>query len=62
MSPRTGRPKSATARDKLLQVRMGEQEMALLDSCAQDRQTTKAEIIREGITLVRKKIDAEKQK
>ena len=41
---------------------MGEQEMALLDSCAQDRQTTKAEIIREGITLVRKKIDAKKQK
>ena len=57
LSPRTGRPKSEAPKDKLLQVRMDEQWMTLLDSCARDKDTTRAEIIREGILLVREAID-----
>ena len=57
MSPKTGRPLSASPKDKLLQVRMDAHWMEVLDSCAEDKQTTRAEIVREGILLVREAID-----
>lgn len=52
MSPKTGRPKSEHAKTKLLQVRMDEVSMAKLDECAKAKETTRANIVREGIELV----------
>lgn len=52
MSPRTGRPKSESPKSKLLQVRMDEESMQQLDECADKKNTTRAEIVREGIRSV----------
>ena len=38
MSPRTGRPPSEEAKRKLLQVRLDEKTMEILDECAKERQ------------------------
>ena len=60
MSPRTGRPKSEDPKTKLLQVRIGEKELAILDECANRKQSTRAEIVREGIQLVKRELDEKK--
>lgn len=53
MSPRTGRPKIEDARDKLLQIRMNQEELDELDACAAQKKTSRAEVVREGIKLVK---------
>lgn len=55
-----GRPKTDAPKNKLLQVRMDEGMMQLLDQCAEQRRTTRAEIVREGIQLVSRTIEEEK--
>lgn len=60
MSPRTGRPPSEEAKRKLLQVRLDEKTMEILDECAKERNTTRSEIVREGIALVKAKCDKQK--
>ena len=57
MSPRTGRPKSEHAKSKLLQVRMDDEYMTLLDECAAKKETSRSEIVREGILLVKQALD-----
>jgi len=59
MSPRTGRPKSDSPKTKLLQVRMDEESMKKLDECAEAKNTTRAEIVREGIEMVRASLEEE---
>ena len=60
MSPRTGRPPSENPKDKRLQVRVDEQTITLLDECAKKANTTRSEIVREGIELVKEKLDGQK--
>ncbi len=62
MGPKTGRPVSEGGKkNKLLQVRMDEQSIKLLDDCAQKAQTTRSEVVREGIHLFSKELDAQKK-
>ncbi|MBQ8313665.1 MAG: hypothetical protein IJ438_14935 [Clostridia bacterium] len=52
-----GRPKIAEPKSKLLQVRMDERMMQLLDECVERKQATRAEIVREGIVLVKESLE-----
>lgn len=60
MSPRTGRPPSEEAKRKLLQVRLDDKTLEMLDECAKAKNTTRSEIVREGIALVKEKSDKQK--
>ena len=60
MNPRTGRPPSENPKDKRLQVRVDEQTITLLDECAKKANTNRSEIVREGIELVKEKLDGQK--
>ena len=53
MSPRTGRPPNDDAKRHLLQVRLDEKSMETLDECAKKKNTSRSEIVREGIELVK---------
>ena len=58
MSPRTGRPiKGESKRDKSLQLRMSEQELGLLDECANRLQTSRTDVVNKGIQLVKAELD-----
>lgn len=58
MSPRTGRPiKGASKRDKSLQLRMSEDELKLLDECAQRLNVTRTDVVNKGVLLVKKELD-----
>ena len=58
MSPRTGWPiKGESKRDKSLQLRMSEQELGLLDECANRLQTSRTDVVNKGIQLVKAELD-----
>lgn len=58
MSPRTGRPiKGDSKRDKSLQLRMSQQELDLLDECAQTLEITRTDVVNKGIRLVKAELD-----
>lgn len=58
LSPRTGRPiKGKSKRDKSLQLRMSEEELVLLDECARITNTSRTDVVNEGIQLVKEKLD-----
>lgn len=58
MSPRTGRPlKGASKRNKTFQLRMSEEELALLEECAQKLNTTRTEVVNKGVRLVKAEMD-----
>ena len=58
MAPRTGRPiKGESKRDKSLQLRMSEQELGLLDECANRLQTSRTDVVNKGIQLVKAELD-----
>ncbi len=52
MSPKTGRPKSDNPKDTRIQVRIDQETLAKLDECAEKQNTSRSEIIREGIDMV----------
>lgn len=52
-----GRPKIATPKSKMLQVRMDEGMMQLLDECVERKHTTRAEVVREGIMMVKESLE-----
>ena len=57
MSPRTGRPiKGKSKRDKSLQLRMSEEELELLDECAQQLNETRTDVVNRGIRLVKNEL------
>ena len=62
MSPRSGRPKSDCPKDRLLQVRMDDESMRKLDECTEAKDTTRAEIVRMGIELVRATLSENEKK
>ena len=61
MSPRTGRPPVENPKDKRLQVRVDEHTIKNLDECAKRAKTNRSEIVREGIELVKEKLDRQKK-
>lgn len=60
MSPRTGRPKMENAKDTMFRVRLDDKTIEDLDFCAKSLDTTKSEIVRKGIKLVKSEIEANK--
>lgn len=58
MPPRTGRPvKGKSKRDKSLQLRMSEQELQLLDECANKLHQSRTDVVNHGIQLVKAELD-----
>lgn len=58
MPPRTGRPvKGKSKRDKSLQLRMSEQELQLLDECANRLHQSRTDVVNHGIQLVKAELD-----
>lgn len=57
MSPRTGRPLSGSERrDVTVRLRMEPKEVEELDECANQLETTRSGVIREGLRLVKEKL------
>lgn len=50
--PRTGRPRKDNPKDTRIQVRIDKETLKKLDKCAEEKNTTRSEVIREGIDLV----------
>ncbi len=55
MSPRTGRPPKENPKDIRIQVRLDKDTLDKLDECSEAEQTTRSEVIRQGINLVHAK-------
>lgn len=52
MAPRTGRPPSENPKDRGYRLRVSDEDLEKLDYCAEVLGLTKAEIIRQGISLM----------
>ncbi len=62
MTPDKGRPFSGNERrDITVRLRMEPKEVAELDAFAQELQTTRSGVIREGLKLVREKLAEQKK-
>ncbi len=46
MSPKTGRPKTENAKEHMLHIRMNDDDMRVLDFCAEKLSLSKSECIR----------------
>ena len=55
MSPRTGRPPKENPKDTRIQIRLDKETLEKLDRCVEREQTSRSEVIRQGIDLVDKK-------
>jgi len=60
MSPRTGRPKADNARDKKLNIRLRQEELDLIQECADKLDKTRTDAIMEGIKLLKVELDNKK--
>lgn len=57
MSPRTGRPpKTGKTRDKSLNVRLTEEELAELEYCSEKLGMSRTDVIVKGVQLIKEKI------
>lgn len=56
MSP-AGRPKIENPKNVRLEIRLTKQENELLEECADRMKATKTEVIKEGVQLVKEKLD-----
>ena len=52
MSPRTGRPLKENPKDTRIQIRLDKDTLKKLDECADEKSTTRSDVIRQGIDLV----------
>ncbi len=59
MSPRTGRPHKDNPKDTRIQIRLDKATLEKLDKCAQKKQKTRSDVIREGIGLVEEQLQKE---
>lgn len=57
MSPRTGRPHKDNPKDTRIQIRLDKDTLEKLDRCAEEKQTTRSDVIREGIGLVEEQLE-----
>ena len=56
--PKTGRPiKGTSKRDKSLQLRMSEEELSLLEECAERLNLSRTDVVNKGIKLVKDGLD-----
>ncbi len=56
--PKTGRPiKGTSKRDKSLQLRMSEEELSLLEECAERLNLSRTDVVNRGIKLVKDGLD-----
>lgn len=53
MSPRTGRPKADNTRNKKLNIRLRQDELELIQECANKLNKTRTDTIMEGIKLLK---------
>ena len=60
LSPRTGRPKSDNPKSIETRIRMDKETDEKLRWCAAQKGMSKSDIIREGIDLVKRQIEAKK--
>lgn len=60
MSPRTGRPKADNTRDKKLNIRLRQEELDLIQECADKLNKTRTDAIMEGIKLLKVDLDNKK--
>ena len=62
MSPRTGRPlKGDTKRDMRLQLRISDEEIALIEECAERLHTTRVDVVVKGVEMVKEELDAKEK-
>lgn len=57
MNKRVGRPFSENPKDTRIFVRLDKDTLTVLDSCADVLKTSRSDIVRQGISLVKEKID-----
>lgn len=57
MSPKTGRPKSDNPQNIRFEIRINKQTNEELQECAEKLQISRAEVIKRGITLVKKSLE-----
>lgn len=60
MSPRTGRPKADNTRNKKLNIRLRQDELELIQECANKLNKTRTDTIMEGIRLLKVELDNKK--
>lgn len=61
MSPTIGRPmKGETKKDLRLQLRLNQEEMAIIDECTKQLSCTRSEVVIKGVKLVKQELDKEK--
>lgn len=53
MSPRTGRPLKENPKDTRIQIRLDKKTLNDLDECVKNDKTSRSEVIRKGIYLVK---------
>lgn len=57
MSPRTGRPPKENPRNINLNIRITKEEAQLIQECAVALETTRTEIVMQGVKMVKAEID-----
>lgn len=57
MSPRMGQKLTDNPRNVRLEIRLTQSESKTLEECADKMGTTKTEVIKEGVRLVKEKLD-----
>ena len=57
MSPRTGRPPKENPRKVNLNLRLTREEAAMIQDCADAMNTTRTEVIVQGVRLVRENLE-----
>lgn len=60
MSPRTGRPKADNTRNKKLNIRLRQDELELIQECANKLNKTRTDTIMEGIKSLKVELDNKK--
>lgn len=60
MNPKIGRPKSENPRNKNLNIRLTQDELDLIQECANKLDKTRTDTIIQGIQMIKSKLDEKK--
>lgn len=61
MSPKTGRPKKDDARDKKLNIRLRQDELDLIEKCANQLRKSRTDAIMTGVSLLERSLEKQKE-
>lgn len=62
MSPRTGRPKKGeTRRGVQITIKLNDDEMQMLNECAERKGKTRTDVVVEGVRMVKQELDEQKK-